>query len=335
MAESRQNEFFSACKNGNIKLIAQLIQEGESVNQCDYGGGTALHFAALKGQVKMVEFLVRNGADVTAYTEMWGHAPIHWAAHDNKLDVLDFLIKYHRNHKISIDLRSNSGDTPLILAAHDGHLPAVKMLVENGANLHIKGMEDRTAVQWAAKKRRADVVEYLVSCGADIETRPKKHKSVQEVGAKIPAIQEAIERGLELLLKKKETGLPLVEIKPVFFWDSEEFDFAKEEKKHSGSVSSPAPPLQHMPSFSVQQAYNYGGPEASYSSDDEAGDKALPPKAAAGVAEDDDGEGPTAHFSSESEHNDSDDDEEEEDAAKPADASAPASNGTESAASSS
>lgn len=55
-------------------------------------------------------------------------------------------------------------------------------------------------MQWASKRRHANVVELLVARGCNIVERAGKHKSVLEIGEKDrkkgnPSIANAIERG--------------------------------------------------------------------------------------------------------------------------------------------
>jgi Ankyrin repeats (3 copies)/Ankyrin repeat len=176
------------------------------------GGGTALHFATLKDHLLVVQYLLQQGADVEMRTEMWGHTPLHWAAHDNRIQCLSMLLYHCRVNHISPDQASNSGDTPLIVAAYQGHLPCATLLAECGADIHIHGMDDRDACNWAAKRRHAHVVEFLIGAGADLEMKPGRHKSVIEIAKKHKGINAAVERGLSAKLSKLEFATPLVSL---------------------------------------------------------------------------------------------------------------------------
>lgn len=57
-------ELIEATKLEDIELARELIQSGSDVNQQDEQGWTSLNFAAGRGNLKMVELLVENGADV-------------------------------------------------------------------------------------------------------------------------------------------------------------------------------------------------------------------------------------------------------------------------------
>ena len=65
-------------------------------------------------------------------------------------------------------------DTPLLRAAHNGHLATVMYLVEQGADLNTLDMGDNTALHWAAMRGHVEIVNFLVQSGADRNVRNKQ-----------------------------------------------------------------------------------------------------------------------------------------------------------------
>ena len=55
------------------------------------------------------------------------------------------------------------GQTPLFYAAREGHLEMCKMLVEKGANISHSDSDNKTAVQYARKFNKTEVLEYLTN----------------------------------------------------------------------------------------------------------------------------------------------------------------------------
>jgi ankyrin repeat protein len=76
--------------------------------------------------------------------------------------------------KYEINQKGHTGDTPLTVAASKGNLEIVKLLVEHGAVVDAgKEAGDRTPLIEAAGHAHADVVQYLIAKGADVQTKGK------------------------------------------------------------------------------------------------------------------------------------------------------------------
>lgn len=76
------------------------------------------------------------------------------------------------NEDVLIDIKVDAiTDTPLGVAARHGHLDVVKSLVEAGAAVDNRLEDNFTALIYAAMYGRPQVVDYLLSKGADIHAR--------------------------------------------------------------------------------------------------------------------------------------------------------------------
>ena len=58
--------FFEIVKKGNLKKVKQSVLEGVDINKVSQynGGETPLHIAAQNGHLSIVEFLIKSGADI-------------------------------------------------------------------------------------------------------------------------------------------------------------------------------------------------------------------------------------------------------------------------------
>ena len=61
---------------GNLKMVELLLDHGVRVNACTTEGMTALHLAVLLGNRKMVQLLIRHGANTNMQTQL-GSGPLH------------------------------------------------------------------------------------------------------------------------------------------------------------------------------------------------------------------------------------------------------------------
>ncbi|UJR24559.1 hypothetical protein I4U23_005934 [Adineta vaga] len=71
-------------------------------------GATALHVAAAKGYIDVIDLLIRAGANLNS-VDNDGWTPLHAAAHWDKHDVIKYLIEKNA----SLDVKNYAGQTPL------------------------------------------------------------------------------------------------------------------------------------------------------------------------------------------------------------------------------
>ena len=73
--------------------------------------------------------------------------------------------------QISPQTRSRVGDTPLHIAAIQGDLRAIALLIDAGADLAAAGEAGYTPLHCAVSQRRTDAVRLLLERGADTSLR--------------------------------------------------------------------------------------------------------------------------------------------------------------------
>jgi hypothetical protein len=115
-----------AAQEGNIYHVEKLIKKGVSVNlpKADSYKSTPLHYAALCGQDKMIEFLVSHGAEINARDASL-HTPLHKACQTGYLNSVETLVRLGA----VVDSQSQVGNTPLYEAARKGHVEIVSFLI--------------------------------------------------------------------------------------------------------------------------------------------------------------------------------------------------------------
>ncbi|KAI6762512.1 hypothetical protein HG530_008492 [Fusarium avenaceum] len=148
---------------GNITMVKTLLGQDPSADTeaKDRNGQAPLHYAAEKGQDKMVEFLVKSGAD----KEIQDHqrnTPLHYAARKGHVMMANFLI----NAGASTEVRNIHKETPLLAATWNGHEGIAKLLLEAGSDVEAQDEKGKAPLHRALSK---GLTKMLLEAGADKE----------------------------------------------------------------------------------------------------------------------------------------------------------------------
>ncbi|MEM4367103.1 MAG: ankyrin repeat domain-containing protein [Candidatus Anstonellales archaeon] len=134
-----ERAFMWAAARGCTELIDELIDVVNVNYKSD--GITMLMIASWSGHEKIVEMLIKAGADVNA-TSYLGFTALMYAAENGHEKIVEMLIKAGAN----LDLQDNDGRwTPLMWAVARKHKEVVKTLIKAGADPFIRDDIGRTA----------------------------------------------------------------------------------------------------------------------------------------------------------------------------------------------
>jgi ankyrin repeat protein len=138
----------------SLKVAEVLIQaKGINVNFLNSADESALMYAALKGQLALAKLLISKDADVNKT----GWTPLHYAATNGHVDVIQLLLDNHA----FVDAASPNGSTPLMLAAQYGTPQAVKLLLDEGAEPLQKNEQGLTPIDFARRASRIDAEQLI------------------------------------------------------------------------------------------------------------------------------------------------------------------------------
>ena len=137
---------------------------------------TALHAAALSGNLDGAQILIAHGAKINA-TEMRGQSPLHWAARNGHTSLVHLLYAAGAN----IDLPDLRGKTALRLAAKRGHLETCIALITLGAQVNIQDVKGQTPYFCAMLHGHIRVAKHLFNFGADETLVTKAGKVASQV----------------------------------------------------------------------------------------------------------------------------------------------------------
>ena len=161
------DDFFKACKEGNLDKVKKFIKKGYDVNKISkrsFPPKTPLMYAAGEGRFDIVKYLIDHGADVSKKDDHKRTA-LHYAIERGDLKVVEVLL----SKGAEIDVEDRYHRTPLLLAAGRGHNDISLCLVDHGADVNKKNEGPRrTALHYASERGDLEVVEALLSKDAEI-----------------------------------------------------------------------------------------------------------------------------------------------------------------------
>lgn len=157
---------------GNIADLRLCLKEGQDITVSDMHGWTALHLAVWNMHAGTVSFLIEATSQIkptyVSVQNVDGRSALHLAAWNNDVEVLELLLSVGAKH----DLRDKAGLTPLIGAAKNGHVDAIRSLTKGGANISLRDSNNgMTPLHWAAQHGHAGAVKALVEEGVQVSIK--------------------------------------------------------------------------------------------------------------------------------------------------------------------
>jgi hypothetical protein len=161
---------------------------------------TLLHFAAWKGKPKCLKILIsckvnlneiklevgeskydkiENNVTVNVYN-LNRETPLHLAACEGHLECAELLIRKGGD----VNAKDKNGFTPLHFAAYYGKIDCLEILLANGADVNARGIRQNTPLHiigWSSegsKEEKERCAEMLISAGADVDAKDEDGDTV-------------------------------------------------------------------------------------------------------------------------------------------------------------
>jgi len=171
--ERREKE---KCSQEQWELVKYLLDQGADANEkAANGGDSAITVATYSGNITLMEMLLDYGADIEIANKD-GQTPI--IRTKNTL-ALSLLVKRGAN----INAKDNYGYTALRWATQNGNIPAMKLLLDSGANTEIRCNLGRTPIFHTNDHEEA--LSLLMKKGANINAKDREGKTALRLATQI------------------------------------------------------------------------------------------------------------------------------------------------------
>ncbi|XP_043294097.1 ankyrin-2 isoform X45 [Cervus elaphus] len=229
---------------GQAEVVKVLVKEGANINAQSQNGFTPLYMAAQENHIDVVKYLLENGANQSTATEdgftplavalQQGHnqavaillendtkgkvrlPALHIAARKDDTKSAALLLQNDHNadvqSKMMVNRTTESGFTPLHIAAHYGNVNVATLLLNRGAAVDFTARNGITPLHVASKRGNASMVKLLLDRGAQIDAKTRDGLTPLHCAARSghdQVVELLLERGAPLLARTKNGLSPL------------------------------------------------------------------------------------------------------------------------------
>ncbi|XP_033121376.1 palmitoyltransferase ZDHHC17-like [Anneissia japonica] len=164
-------DIVKATQYGAYDRVNKLINEGTDVNVLDNEGCSLLHWAAINNRLDLMRLLLSRGALIDRPGGELNASPLHWATRQGHLPAVVLLTQ----HGADPSIRDTEGLSCIHVASQFGHTSIVAYLVSKGQDPNMIDSSGMTPLMWASFRVFAvDPVRILLTLGASVNLQDKR-----------------------------------------------------------------------------------------------------------------------------------------------------------------
>ena len=110
-----------------LEVLKTLINAGANINKRDVYNLTPLHHASMRGNLRLVDFLVQQNGIVLNCPDKQGSTPLHIAATYGNVEVVKILL----DANINVRLKDHQGQSALHRATQEGNPEIIDLILES------------------------------------------------------------------------------------------------------------------------------------------------------------------------------------------------------------
>ena len=124
--EQGETPIFAVARAGRLVMMEQLLSNGASATVVNWHGSTPMHEAAGHGHSECVASLIEHGVSLVAVRDREGNTPLHLAAAAGHGLCVKLLLEAGSQYDTAVGTLNNQGLAPVHLAARNGRLEVLE-----------------------------------------------------------------------------------------------------------------------------------------------------------------------------------------------------------------
>ena len=172
-------EAWESCRLNNLETLKNIVPKDikpdflriNEKNHCH----TLLMQSSANGSADCARYLLDKGAPVNQ-KNFNGFTALHWAGFTGNLDSVGVLLEFNAD----VEARTGDGKTPIHIAAYRGHRKFIDFMISNGSNLNEVCSLGWNCLHYSILSNQQAMAEFLLRKNIDISQVDSEKKSIKD-----------------------------------------------------------------------------------------------------------------------------------------------------------
>ncbi|CAC5401582.1 unnamed protein product [Mytilus coruscus] len=199
-----------ACFKGYTKIVKMLLQQNCEVNKLDEKGGNSFYIACQNNHIDICNLLIEHHVKLNINISLndLGYTPLIIASFKGNIAVVELLLK----NKCDVNLCDKENRSALFCAVRGNQIKIVKLLLDHDADFTLCDVNRRNVLHVASMYGFTDILKLLLTYISDIDTYDSHQQTALHFAVKKgheDTVKELLQRNCNPNLCNDEFQSPL------------------------------------------------------------------------------------------------------------------------------